>query len=33
MPRVKAKRTVEEGLWGKPTVMNNVEAFANIERS
>ena len=30
MPRVKAKRTVKEGLWGKPTVMNNVETFANI---
>jgi NADH-quinone oxidoreductase subunit F len=30
MPRVKIKRTVEEGLWGKPTVMNNVETFANV---
>jgi NADH-quinone oxidoreductase subunit F len=30
MPRVKAKRTVEEGLWRKPTVMNNVETYANI---
>ena len=30
MPRVKAKRTVEEGLWKKPTVMNNVETFANV---
>lgn len=30
MPRVKAKRTVEEGLWKKPTVLNNVETFANI---
>lgn len=32
MPRVKAKRTVEEGLWGKPTVMNNVETFANVRK-
>lgn len=30
MPRVKIKRTVEEGLWDKPTVMNNVETFANV---
>lgn len=30
MPRVKAKRTVEEGLWKKPTVLNNVETFANV---
>lgn len=30
MPRVRAKRTVEEGLWKKPTVLNNVETFANI---
>ncbi len=30
MPRVRAKRTVEEGLWGKPTVLNNVETFANV---
>lgn len=30
MPRVKAKRTVEEGLWRKPTVLNNVETFANV---
>lgn len=30
MPRVKVKRTVEEGLWDKPTVMNNVETFANV---
>lgn len=30
MPRVKTKRTVEEGLWRKPTVMNNVETFANV---
>lgn len=30
MPKVKAKRTVEEGLWKKPTVLNNVETFANV---
>lgn len=30
MPRVKVKRTVEEGLWQKPTVMNNVETYANV---
>lgn len=30
MPRVRAKRTVEEGLWGKPTVLNNVETFSNV---
>jgi NADH-quinone oxidoreductase subunit F len=30
MPRVKSKRTVEEGLWRKPTVLNNVETFANV---
>lgn len=30
MPRVKPPRTVDEGLWGKPTVLNNVETFANV---
>jgi len=30
MPRVKAKRPVEDGLWGKPTVVNNVETYANV---
>ena len=30
MPRVKPPRTVEEGLFGKPTVLNNVETFANV---
>lgn len=30
MPRVKPRRTVEEGLWKKPTVLNNVETFANV---
>ncbi len=30
MPRVKPPRTVEQGLFAKPTVLNNVETFANI---
>ena len=30
MPRVKPPRTVEQGLWGKPTVLNNVETYANV---
>lgn len=30
MPRVKPPRTVDHGLWGKPTVLNNVETFANV---
>lgn len=30
MPRVKPPRTVDEGLWGKPTVLNNVETYANL---
>ncbi|MEG2569935.1 MAG: NuoF family protein, partial [Clostridia bacterium] len=30
MPRVKPPRTVEAGLFGKPTVLNNVETFANV---
>jgi NADH-quinone oxidoreductase subunit F len=29
-PRVKPPRTVEHGLFDKPTVLNNVETFANI---
>ncbi len=32
MPRVKPPRTVERGLWGKPTVLNNVETFANVPK-
>ena len=32
MPRVKPPRTVEQGLWGKPTVLNNVETYANEVR-
>lgn len=30
MPRVKPPRTVEHGLFGKPTNLNNVETYANI---
>ena len=30
MPRVKPPRTVEQGLFEKPTVLNNVETFANL---
>lgn len=30
MPRVKPPRTVEKGLFDKPTVLNNVETYANI---
>lgn len=30
MPRNKEFRTTERGLWGKPTVINNVETYANI---
>jgi len=30
MPRLKRPRSVEKGLWGNPTSMNNVETFANI---
>ncbi len=30
MPRVKPPRTVENGLFDKPTVLNNVETFANV---
>ena len=30
MPRVKPPRTVEAGLFGKPTVLNNVETYANV---
>lgn len=30
MPRVKPPRTVDKGLWAKPTVLNNVETFANV---
>ncbi|MDP3044843.1 MAG: NADH-ubiquinone oxidoreductase-F iron-sulfur binding region domain-containing protein [Eubacteriales bacterium] len=30
MPRVTPPRSVESGLWGCPTCLNNVETFANI---
>ena len=30
MPRVKPPRTVEHGLYDSPTVLNNVETYANI---
>ncbi len=32
MPRVKPPRTVEHGLFDKPTVLNNVETYANIPK-
>ena len=32
MPRVKPPRTVEKGLWEKPTVLNNVEKYANVPK-
>lgn len=30
MPRVTPPRSVERGLWAKPTCLNNVETFANV---
>jgi NADH-quinone oxidoreductase subunit F len=30
MPRVKPPRTAERGLFNQPTVLNNVETFANV---
>jgi NADH:ubiquinone oxidoreductase subunit F (NADH-binding) len=30
MPRAKPPRSAESGLWGMPTVLNNVETFANV---
>jgi NADH:ubiquinone oxidoreductase subunit F (NADH-binding)/(2Fe-2S) ferredoxin/NAD-dependent dihydropyrimidine dehydrogenase PreA subunit len=30
MPRAKPPRSAEAGLWGQPTVLNNVETFANV---
>ncbi|MCQ2491492.1 MAG: NADH-quinone oxidoreductase subunit NuoF [Lachnospiraceae bacterium] len=30
MPRIKPPRTVEQGLFAKPTVLNNVETYANV---
>ncbi len=29
-PRSKQVRTVKQGLWGKPTTLNNVETWANV---
>ena len=30
MPRTKIYRTAHRGLWQKPTIINNVETFANV---
>ena len=30
MPQAKVYRTYEKGLFDKPTIINNVETFANI---
>lgn len=30
MPRVKIHRTAHKGLWGKPTIINNIETLANV---
>lgn len=30
MPRIKPPRSAEAGLWNKPTNLNNVETFANV---
>lgn len=32
MPRTKPPRTVEQGLFAKPTVLNNVETYANVAK-
>ena len=32
MPRTNPPRTVEKGLWEKPTVLNNVETYANVPK-
>ncbi|MBI4666797.1 MAG: SLBB domain-containing protein [Nitrospinae bacterium] len=32
MPRPRPPQSVEAGLWDKPTVLNNVETFANVSR-
>ncbi|MDB5079352.1 MAG: hypothetical protein JWP00_1276 [Chloroflexi bacterium] len=31
MPRVKPPRSAEAGLWGQPTLVNNVESFNNAQ--
>ena len=33
MPRVKPPRTVEQGLWAEPTVLNNVETLPTCPSS
>ena len=30
MPRVKPPRSAEKGLFERPTVLNNVETYANV---
>jgi NADH-quinone oxidoreductase subunit F len=30
MPRVRPPHSVESGLWGKPTLLNNVKTFASV---
>ena len=30
MPRIRPPQTTQAGLWGKPTVLNNVETFASV---
>ena len=30
MPRNKPPFPAQKGLWGKPTIINNVETFANV---
>lgn len=32
IPRIKVPRSTEKGLFGKPTVLNNVETFANVPK-
>ena len=32
MPRTKPPRSVDKGLWAKPTVLNNVETYANVPK-